>query len=129
MLTLGLSLAQVLWAQGRGLPVTHFVPVTMRIAAAIGIFALGHWQDRVGHRPALAITLWGWIVMTLLAAGNHRIGILGADLFFVLGLAVPRRVGRSACGLPQGMRLTRRQDNSTIVLFCKFMGRALRGDA
>ena len=24
-------------------------------------------QDRLGHRPALAITLFGWIVMTLLA--------------------------------------------------------------
>ncbi|HEY6135437.1 MAG TPA: MFS transporter [Rubrivivax sp.] len=38
MLTLGLSLAYVLWAQGRGLPATHFVPVTMLITA--GIYAL-----------------------------------------------------------------------------------------
>ena len=164
MLTLGLSLAYVLWAQGRGLPATHFVPVTMlitaaiyalaalvtfwllkeravpqhagaagnstaqpwqrllhtwreasryqdfatlllcalfyqagisvvialaavyaeqvlgfkqtetmmlvflvNIAAAVGAFAFGHWQDRIGHRLALAITLWGWIVMTVLA--------------------------------------------------------------
>jgi len=163
MLTLGLSLGYVLWAQGQGLPATHFVPVTMlitavvyglaslvtfwllkeravpqavvvggaarsafqrlqrtwheaqrfqdfrwllvcavfyqagisvvvalaavyaeqvlgfkqidtmmliflvNIASAAGAFAFGYWQDKVGHRRALAFTLWGWIVMTLLA--------------------------------------------------------------
>ena len=165
MLTLGLSLGYVLWAQGQGLPASHFVPVTMlitagifgasalvtfallkerarpqvrateeaglkaslarlkrtwrearsfqdftallvcsvayqagisvvialaavyaeqvlafeqtetmmliflvNIAAALGAFAWGYVQDRIGHRPALAITLAGWIVMTVLAA-------------------------------------------------------------
>jgi MFS transporter, UMF1 family len=163
MLTLGLSLGYVLWAQGQGLPATHFVPVTMlitsvvyllaalvtfallkeraqpqhvagagsvseslqrlrrtwheaqrfadfrwllgcavfyqagiavvialaaiyaeevlgfkqtqtmaliflvNIASAAGAFGFGYWQDRIGHRRALAFTLWGWIVMTLLA--------------------------------------------------------------
>jgi UMF1 family MFS transporter len=164
MLTLGLSLGYVIWAQGQGLPATHFVPVTMlitagvyalaalatftllreravpqpqatvvggwraswdrlyatwqqaqrhqdfvwlmatavayqagiavvialaavyaeqalgfkqtetmalvflvNIASAIGAFAFGYWQDRIGHRPALAVTLWGWVVMTILA--------------------------------------------------------------
>jgi MFS transporter, UMF1 family len=164
MLTLGLSLAYVMWAQGQGLPATHFVPVTMvitamvyglasiatflllreraspqpeetqaeglaaslrrlavtmrharayrdfswllactvayqagiavvialaavyagqvlgfkqidtmllvflvNIASAAGAFAFGYWQDRIGHRRALAFTLAGWIVMTLLA--------------------------------------------------------------
>jgi UMF1 family MFS transporter len=165
MLTLGLSLAYVFWAQGQGLPATHFVPVTMlitagvyalaatvtfallreravaqagratgaglvaslarlrhtfraardhedfmwllactvayqagisvvialaavyaeqvlgfrqtetmmlvflvNIAAACGAFAFGYWQDRIGHRPALRVALFGWIVMTVLAA-------------------------------------------------------------
>jgi UMF1 family MFS transporter len=167
MLALGLSLAYVLWAQGQGLPATHFVPVTMlitaalyaaaslvtfallreralpqagegavaargglaqslrrlaatwhearrfrdftwllacalcyqagiavvialaavyaaevlrfrqtetmmlvflvNIAAAAGAFAFGYWQDRIGHRRALAITLMGWVLMTGLA--------------------------------------------------------------
>ena len=164
MLTLGLSLAYVMWAQGQGMPAAQFVPVTMlitaavyalasvatfgllreravpqvaaaqqqgmvasftrlqqtwrearrfedfawllacavayqagisvvialaavyaeqvlgfkqtetmmliflvNIAAALGAFAWGYVQDRLGHRPALAITLLGWIVMTLLA--------------------------------------------------------------
>jgi UMF1 family MFS transporter len=166
MLTLGLSLGYVLWAQGQGLPASHFVPVTMvvtaviyglaasvtfallkeralpqplragggggvrtalaqlrdtwsrarqfrdfeallacsvayqagisvvialsavyaeqvmqfkqtetmaliflvNVAAAAGAFAWGYMQDLIGHRPALGITLAGWILMTLLAA-------------------------------------------------------------
>ncbi len=162
MLTLGLSLGYVLWAQGQGLPATHFVPVSMlitaciyalasaatfvllrerarplparhggaraafarlhqtwqqarryqdfvwllacalfyqagisvvialaavyaeqvlgfkqtqtmmlvflvNIASAVGAFAFGYLQDRIGHRPTLAITLWGWVLMTVMA--------------------------------------------------------------
>jgi UMF1 family MFS transporter len=164
MLTLGLSLGYVLWAQGQGIPATRFVPVTMlitaavyglasvatfvllkeravaspqaapheglrasfarlrrtwhqareyrdfvwllactlayqagiavvialaavyaeqvlgfaqqqtmmlvfivNIASAVGAFGWGYVQDRTGSRRALAITLIGWIVMTLLA--------------------------------------------------------------
>jgi UMF1 family MFS transporter len=166
MLTLGLSLAYVLWAQQQGLPATHFVPVTMLITAAVyalasvgtflllreravpqqrdvgageqgvlaslhrlartwhearrfqdfatllactvfyqagvavvvalaavyaeqvlgfkqvdtmmlvflvniasaaGAVGFGYLQDRIGHRQALALTLWGWVLMTLLA--------------------------------------------------------------
>jgi UMF1 family MFS transporter len=164
MLTLGLSLGYVIWAQGQGIPATQFVPVTMlitagvylvsalmtfallkeravpqarlvggggvrasfarlhrtwqearryrdftwlmatavayqagiavvialaavyaeqvlgfqqtqtmmliflvNIASAVGAFAFGYWQDRIGHRPALTLTLWGWVLMTVLA--------------------------------------------------------------
>ena len=164
MLTLGLSLGYVIWAQGQGIPATRFVPVTMlitsavyafaslatfallkeravpqprsqvesgfrasfarlqrtwnearrygdfmwlmatavayqagiavvialaavyaeqvlgfkqtqtmmlvflvNIASAVGAFGFGYWQDRIGHRPALGVTLWGWIIMTVLA--------------------------------------------------------------
>lgn len=35
LLALGLGLGYVLWAQARGLPATHFVPVTMLITAAV----------------------------------------------------------------------------------------------
>ena len=40
----------------------------VNIASAVGAFGFGYWQDRLGHRRALALTLVGWIVMTLLAA-------------------------------------------------------------
>ena len=46
---------------------TMMLVFLVNIAAALGAFGFGHWQDRLGHRRALAITLVGWIVMTLLA--------------------------------------------------------------
>jgi UMF1 family MFS transporter len=39
----------------------------VNIASAVGAFAFGYFQDKLGHRRGLAITIWGWIVMTLLA--------------------------------------------------------------
>jgi len=71
MLALGLCLAYVLWAQARGLPAAHFVPVTMLITAALygvaacATFALlperalpqkrganqSAWQQPVHHLP------------------------------------------------------------------------------
>jgi len=40
---------------------------TVNIGAAAGAFSFGYVQDRIGHKPALAITLVGWIVMVLVA--------------------------------------------------------------
>ena len=197
MLALGLGLGYVLWAQGQGLPATHFVPVTMlltaavyalaslptflllreraqpqpvgtagsgvaeslarlrrtwrearryedfawlmacavayqagisvvvalaavyaaevlgfkqvdtmllvflvNIAAAAGAFVFGNWQDRIGHRRALALTLAGWIVMTLLAAAAT-----GPALFWVaavvagLCMGSSQSAGRAMAGL------------------------------
>jgi UMF1 family MFS transporter len=187
MLTLGLSLGYVLWAQAQGIPATQFVPVTMlitagvyglaslatfallkeravpqqgafqdnglhaslarlaqtwrhakdyrdfvwllgcavayqagisvvvalaavyaeqvlgfkqtqtmmliflvNIASAMGAFAFGYWQDRIGHRPALAITLVGWIVMTLLAVAATE-----ATLFWVAAVVAGLCMGSS----------------------------------
>ncbi len=187
MLTLGLSLGYVLWAQGQGLPATHFVPVTMlitaavygaaslatfallrerarpqagalqasglraslqrlaqtwrhardfrdfvwlmacavayqagisvvialaavyaeqvlgfkqtqtmvliflvNIASAVGAFAFGYGQDRIGHKLALGITLVGWIVMTLLA-----VAATDATLFWVAAVVAGLCMGSS----------------------------------
>lgn len=46
---------------------TMMLVFLVNIAAALGAFAFGYWQDRIGHKPALALTLAGWIVMTLMA--------------------------------------------------------------
>ncbi|MBS3911566.1 MAG: MFS transporter [Hydrogenophaga sp.] len=205
MLTLGLCLAYVLWAQGQDLPASHFVPVTMlvtaaifalaasvtfmllreraqpqraataggsglraslarlhgtwtqaqqyrdfaallvcsvayqagisvvvtlsavyadqalgfektetmmlifivNIAAAVGAFAWGYVQDLIGHRPALGITLAGWILMTLLAALAT-----GPALFWVaatvagLCMGSSQSAGRALVGVlsPQAQR-------------------------
>ena len=201
MLTLGLGLGYVLWAQAQGLPATHFVPVTMaitagvyalaslptflllkeraapqvapaalagpggglraslqrlartwhearhypdfcwlmactvayqagiavvialaaiyaeqvlafkqtetmmlifavNIAAAVGAFGFGYGQDRIGHRSALALTLFGWILMTVLAAAATT-----APLFWVaaviagLCMGSSQSAGRAMAGL------------------------------
>jgi len=39
----------------------------VNIAAALGAFGFGHWQDRIGHRRALATTLVGCVVMAVMA--------------------------------------------------------------
>ena len=46
---------------------TMMLVFLVNIAAAVGAFAFGYWQDRIGHRRALGVTLAGWIVMVLLA--------------------------------------------------------------
>ncbi|VCU71437.1 Vacuole effluxer Atg22 like protein [Pigmentiphaga humi] len=39
----------------------------VNIAAAAGAFSFGFVEDRIGHKPALAVTLAGWIAMVLVA--------------------------------------------------------------
>ena len=40
----------------------------LNIAAALGAFVFGHWQDRIGHRRALGLTLAGWVLTCVMAA-------------------------------------------------------------
>lgn len=196
MLTLGLSLGYVIWAQGQGLPATHFVPVTMlitavvyalaslatfallkeravqqpasvagaaatalqrlghtwrearryedfrwllacavfyqagisvvialaaiyaeevlgfkqtqtmmliflvNIASAAGAFAFGYGQDRIGHRKALGLTLWGWVLMTLLALAATTPGPFWvAAVVAGLCMGSSQSAGRALAGL------------------------------
>jgi UMF1 family MFS transporter len=46
---------------------TMMLVFLVNIASAAGAFAFGYFQDRAGHKRALAITLVGWIVMTVMA--------------------------------------------------------------
>lgn len=48
----------------------------VNIASALGAFAFGYFEDRVGHQRALACTLLGWMLMVLLAylASTAKIG-------------------------------------------------------
>jgi UMF1 family MFS transporter len=62
----------------------------VNIASAAGAFGFGYWQDRIGHRPALAITLVGWIVMTLLAVAATE-----ATLFWVAAVVAGLCMGSS----------------------------------
>ena len=41
--------------------------LVVNVTAALGAFAFGHVQDRLGHVPTLALTMCGWIVAVVLA--------------------------------------------------------------
>jgi MFS transporter, UMF1 family len=47
---------------------TMMLVFLVNIASAAGAFGFGYWQDRIGHRPALTVTLVAWVVMTGMAA-------------------------------------------------------------
>ena len=53
---------------GFGMAETLFMVLVVNITAALGAFAFGYVQDRVGHRTALALTLLVWIAMVATAA-------------------------------------------------------------
>ena len=46
----------------------------VNIASALGAFAFGYAQDRLGHKRALAVTLAGWIAMVLIAGLGTSLG-------------------------------------------------------
>lgn len=48
---------------GFGMQQTMLLVFTVNITAAMGAFSFGYFQDRIGHKPALALTLMGWLVM------------------------------------------------------------------
>ncbi|MFD0666259.1 MFS transporter [Ramlibacter sp. MAHUQ-53] len=72
----------------------------LNAAAAAGAFAWGYLQDRIGHKPALALTLVGWILTCVLAASAQ-----GKDEFWwaagLAGLCMgsSQSAGRAMAGL------------------------------
>lgn len=53
---------------GFGLTETLVMVLLVNITAAVGAFGFGYVQDRIGHKPALALTLVLWIGMVATAA-------------------------------------------------------------
>ena len=99
MLALGLCLGYVLWAQGRGLPAAHFVPVTMLITAvfyggaACVTFAL--LPERAVAGPAGAAEAageksWARLRRTFDEARGHRdfMWLLACTVCYQAGVAV-----------------------------------------
>ena len=79
---------------------TMLLVFLVNIASAVGAFAFGYFQDRIGHKRALGITLAGWILMTLLAFMAQ-----GPALFWVaaviagLCMGSSQSAGRAIAGL------------------------------
>ena len=72
----------------------------VNIASAIGAFAFGYFQDRAGHKRALAITLVGWIVMTVMAMLATSAAVFWvAALIAGLCMGSSQSAGRTMVGL------------------------------
>lgn len=75
MLSLGLSLGYVLWAQGRGLPATEFVPVTVLITAVVyagaSLFTFALLRERAQPQAVLHAGE-GWTASWRRLAGTWR---------------------------------------------------------
>ena len=79
---------------------TMLLIFVVNIAAATGAFAFGYWQDRIGHKPALALTLVGWIGMTVLAVLATGPGLFWvAALLAGLCMGSSQSAGRAMAGL------------------------------
>jgi len=66
----------------------------VNIASAAGAFLFGYWQDRIGHRRALTITLFGWLLMVGLAGIGRSV-----ELFWLAAAVAGLCMGSSqSCG-------------------------------
>ena len=74
--------------------------LVVNITAAIGAFLFGHLQDRIGHIPAIALTLVGWIVMVGLAWGAEGPGMFWAAANLAgICMGASQSAGRALVGL------------------------------
>ena len=64
-----IALAAVYAQQAMGFDTQHSIQLILvvNVTAAIGAVGFGYVQDRIGHRPAIAITLAGWLLTVVLA--------------------------------------------------------------
>ena len=69
---------------------TMLLVFLVNIASALGAFAFGYWQDRIGDKPALRLTLIGWIAMTALA-----VAATGPKLFWAAAVMAGLCMGSS----------------------------------
>lgn len=97
-----IALAAVYAAQALGFQQaeTMMLVFLVNIAAAIGAFAFGYGQDRIGAKRALAITLVGWIVMIAMAAlATGRPLFWAAAVLAGLCMGSSQSTGRAIVGL------------------------------
>jgi UMF1 family MFS transporter len=78
---------------------TIVLVLLVNITASAGAFAFGHWQDRLGHRKTLALTLLGWCAMVLIAyLSTGRAGFWVAANIAGLCLGASQSAGRALVG-------------------------------
>lgn len=79
---------------------TLLLILLVNITAALGAFAFGHIQDKLGHLLTIALTLVGWIIMILMAwAAEDRAMFWAAANLAGLCLGASQSAGRALVGL------------------------------
>jgi UMF1 family MFS transporter len=79
---------------------TMLLIFVLNVAAAIGAFAFGYWQDRLGHKLALGITLVGWMATCIIAAlTTTKGGFWYAAAIAGLCMGSSQSSGRAMAGL------------------------------
>lgn len=72
----------------------------LNVAAAAGAFSFGHWQDRVGHKLALGLTLVGWIATCVIAAAAQtKTSFWYAAVIAGICMGSSQSAGRAMAGL------------------------------
>ncbi|MGJ7508886.1 MFS transporter [Variovorax sp. GT1P44] len=72
----------------------------LNIAAALGAFVFGYWQDRLGHRRSLAGTLVAWIAVCVIAASvTTKGGFWWAASIAGLAMGSSQSAGRAMTGV------------------------------
>lgn len=79
----------------------------LNLAAAFGAFAWGYFQDHVGHKLALGITLVGWIATCVIAAmATTKGGFWYAAVIAGLCMGSSQSAGRAMAGIFAPQRQT-----------------------
>ena len=78
---------------------TIVLVLLVNVTASLGAFVFGQWQDRLGHRKTLTLTLLGWCVMIVLAyVTTDRTGFWIAANIAGLCLGASQSAGRALVG-------------------------------
>ena len=78
---------------------TIVLVLLVNITASLGAFLFGQWQDRLGHRRTLALTLLGWCSMVVIAyLSTGRAGFWVAANIAGVCLGASQSAGRALVG-------------------------------
>jgi UMF1 family MFS transporter len=78
---------------------TIILVLLVNITASVGAFLFGQWQDRLGHRKTLTLTLLGWCAMVVIAyLSTGRAGFWVAANIAGLCLGASQSAGRALVG-------------------------------
>jgi MFS transporter, UMF1 family len=78
---------------------TLVLVLVVNVTASLGAVLFGQWQDRLGHRLTLALTLLGWCVMVLIAWGSStQAGFWVAANIAGVCLGASQSAGRAIVG-------------------------------